>query len=655
MKRNNAKKLSALICLALTLVLAITAIFAITASAAEESKTLTFDADKANRTSFSTSKQVWEQNGIVFTNEKSSSTTNVADYGNPVRLYKGSKITIEAPGNITQIVFECASSYVLSLSGASTSGTTVTITLDGTSNIFTVESLSAQTRFNSIKVSYNIVETSCTHEKTEEITNNPTCTEDGSIIIKCSECNKTISTAKLPATGHNYENGACTECGEKEPKVYELVTDVSMLQIGDQIIIVATESNVALSTTQNDNNRGKADVVKGDSVVTFGENIEVITLEAGKKPETFAFKVDGGYLYAASSGSNYLRTETTLSNNSSWTITIASGIATIKAEGENTRNWLRYNSSSSIFSCFGSGQKDVSIYKMPAAEPEQPENLDCQHTNTTTTTNPAKCESDGSTVVTCDDCGKEMSRELIPATGHINTTTTTVDPTCTTTGSVTVTCDDCGETVSTEEIKKTPHAYVNGACKDCGEAEPKSLAGKYVIMAKRTSETTYRYTQGEATGSRYALVDSGLETLPASNDGSDSSLIFKLIKNDDGTYKIYVEGKSKYLGWTSSNTGDFVDEAEAKNVTIDELENGLFNIHFTASDGERYLSLNNTATNNFAAWYKSGQIKDLALIPVVESQPEEPECTHEAKLESANVNLGKSLAVKYYVSLCDHV
>ncbi|MBR3389732.1 MAG: hypothetical protein IKG83_04370 [Prevotella sp.] len=37
--------------------------------------------------------------------------------------------------------------------------------------------------------------------------------------------------------------------------------------------------------------------------------------------------------------------------------------ATIKFTGNNTRNWIRYNTTSNIFSCYGSGQQPVQIYK----------------------------------------------------------------------------------------------------------------------------------------------------------------------------------------------------------------------------------------------------------------------------------------------------
>ena len=150
-----------------------------------------------------------------------------------------------------------------------------------------------------------------------------------------------------------------------ESVVYELVTDPSDLTVDSEIIIVAADSDVALSTTQNNNNRGQAGVTKdGDTISDPGSAVQVITIEEGTKDGTVAFNVGEGYLCAASSGSNYLRTENTLSDNSSWTVSITEGVATIVAQGTYTRNTMQYNQSSSLFACYGSAsQKAVSIYK----------------------------------------------------------------------------------------------------------------------------------------------------------------------------------------------------------------------------------------------------------------------------------------------------
>ncbi|MBR5592734.1 MAG: chitobiase/beta-hexosaminidase C-terminal domain-containing protein [Bacteroidaceae bacterium] len=145
-----------------------------------------------------------------------------------------------------------------------------------------------------------------------------------------------------------------------------LVTNVAELAVGDQIVIVATNYDYALSTTQNGNNRGSVEVEKIDDVVSWSSDVQVITLENGATDGTYAFNVGDGYLYAASSSSNHLKTQSAVDAKASWTVEITdAGVATIKA-GEVTRNWLRFNNSNSpkIFSCYGSGQTDVSIYKV---------------------------------------------------------------------------------------------------------------------------------------------------------------------------------------------------------------------------------------------------------------------------------------------------
>lgn len=161
------------------------------------------------------------------------------------------------------------------------------------------------------------------------------------------------------------------------PKVYTLVKDVAELTAGSKVIIAAAESNFAISTTQNGNNRANAAVTISDEKISSpSESIEIFTVEAGTKDNTYAFHTtnsdavdsNDGYIYAASSGSNYMRTEASKSDNSSFAISIdANGIATVVAQGTNTRNHMRHNSSSSCFSCYAESSsvaEKVAIYKL---------------------------------------------------------------------------------------------------------------------------------------------------------------------------------------------------------------------------------------------------------------------------------------------------
>ena len=122
-------------------------------------ETISF-ASTEHRVSQDGSSQVWKNGGVTFTNNKASSSTAVANYSNPVRLYQGSQIIVEA-NKITKIVIVVNSSkYVTALTGSvktgtiSTSGNTVTIEFDEPVDSFTIDSLTGQTRFNSIDVTY---------------------------------------------------------------------------------------------------------------------------------------------------------------------------------------------------------------------------------------------------------------------------------------------------------------------------------------------------------------------------------------------------------------------------------------------------------------------------------------------------------------------
>ena len=184
------------------------------------------------------------------------------------------------------------------------------------------------------------------------------------------------------------------------------------------------------------------------------------------------------------------------------------------------------------------------------------------------------------------------------------------------------TCSVCGET----EGEALSHTTENGVCENCGEqiggtVEPETpTSNRYYIATKRTEGNYWYMTSnlGTASTKRYTAVDSGLTVLPESIATPEEGYVFVLVDNGDGTYSIRAEGVdgNNYLGWTSGNSGTLVAKESAIKFTL-VVNNGVYNIHFAASDAERYLALNGTSGNNYFAWYKSGQKQDLILIPVV--------------------------------------
>ena len=155
---------------------------------------------------------------------------------------------------------------------------------------------------------------------------------------------------------------------EETAQTATLVTDASTLKVGDEIVIAAKGADYALGTNQKTNNRAAAAVTKDGNKLKLGTTVQKLTLEKGKKDNTFAFATGSGYLYAASSDKNHLKTEKVLSENGSWSVAIADGAATVIAQGSNTRNIMRYNPNTGkgdpLFACYKSGQQDIAIYKI---------------------------------------------------------------------------------------------------------------------------------------------------------------------------------------------------------------------------------------------------------------------------------------------------
>ena len=194
--------------------------------------TIKFD-NTANRTVFTTSQQVWVQNGITVTNDKASATSSVADYSNPVRFYQGSNVTIAYPG-MTKLVIDCTgmeSKYVgswLNVTGATATNDNniITIVFDSPTDSITYTNLTKQSRAYSITVysgsSSQPIEppTECTHTNTTVVgATQATCTTKGFTgKTVCSQCNNILDEGNIiAALGHNDSNndGICDACGEK--------------------------------------------------------------------------------------------------------------------------------------------------------------------------------------------------------------------------------------------------------------------------------------------------------------------------------------------------------------------------------------------------------------------------------------------------------
>lgn len=168
---------------------------------------------------------------------------------------------------------------------------------------------------------------------------------------------------------------------------YILCKNAAWLTEGANIIFassVAAGEQKAMSKLQKTNNRGAASVTIGSAFNAGKETVGIVSKDADVAVFTVGISNGhitfytgdsrdaknnsvAGYLYAASSKDNQLKTQKNVDDNAEWTVSVAAnGAATIKAQGNNTNNLMRYNPNNGnpnpMFSCYGSGQKPVYIY-----------------------------------------------------------------------------------------------------------------------------------------------------------------------------------------------------------------------------------------------------------------------------------------------------
>ena len=144
---------------------------------------------------------------------------------------------------------------------------------------------------------------------------------------------------------------------------WEKITSTAQLTAGKTYLIGNTEGTAVMGSASSNNFKQVGATASGNAI-TPASGYNAVILGGSTGAWTLQLAGNNEYLYAASPSSNYLRSRADNSDgNSQWAIAIAAnGDATVTAQGSNTRNMLRYNTSSELFSCYSSGQQSVSFY-----------------------------------------------------------------------------------------------------------------------------------------------------------------------------------------------------------------------------------------------------------------------------------------------------
>ena len=159
---------------------------------------------------------------------------------------------------------------------------------------------------------------------------------------------------------------------------WELVTDASTLEVGDQVIIASKDYDVAMSTTISSERRSAVAVAKlGNYFLTPTADVQTLVLANGSAEGTFAFYdgVNEGFLVSSSksSYSYYLKNQAYIDANTSFAISIADDVATISnTDGDYNGNKLQYYQSNNYFFSGTSAKQSVCLYRLVGVKGEIP-------------------------------------------------------------------------------------------------------------------------------------------------------------------------------------------------------------------------------------------------------------------------------------------
>ncbi len=549
-----------------------------------------------NRTSYSTEEQVWEQNGITLTNVKGSSTTNVGDYTNPLRLYKNSSVTVAGQKKIAKIEFTCnnasyAEALNKSIAGSAIDGSVVTVTLATPATSFDFVASEAQIRINNLTVYYvDDGSSGCAHTNTSSTTDTATCTENGSTTIVCVDCGDTLSVVVIEAKGHSYTYGVCTVCQAVDS---EYVPSTP-----------STPSGSALATFEFGEN-GDASHKDGSGISDGQEYTDggyTLTLSG-------ISKVYGGAFDAKGNSCLKLGTSSVVGT---FTFTVPSNVnsVVIKVAG------------------YKANAGAVNINGTETAITTKSDNGEYMEITVDTST------SKTVTVSTVSGKQRAMINSIsfmggsTTACTHANTTTSTKNATCTEDGSITTTCTACGKVISTTAITATGHNYVSGTCTKCGAVD--STTGLVpTVVGTPAVGTAYKLGMLQGNIGTVYYLKGGMDGYYMASTSNYDEALDVYLENTTGGYYLYcyVDGAKTYINMVVSGTHvNGAYEASASTVYTFDTEDKI--IVATVNDAEYAFGTRNDKTYStigpVAVSYNGFHSSFYNMAPG-STEPDEPE------------------------------
>ena len=432
-------------------------------------------------------------------------------------------------------------------------------------------------------------------------------------------------------------------------ETYQRVTSVSELEAEKSFLIVNVDDQgrcIALSNEQKKNNRGAVAVILANDKITLEQNsmaCQLVLKGSSSVGWSFYDEVNGGYLYAASSSGNYLKTQSTLDDDGRADIRFEANIATITFKGTNKRNVMQYNpnNGSPLFACYGSeSQKPLQLFKKVESIGNQVAASVFAPANGTTfvdkLTVGASCSTEGATIYyTKDGAEPTTGSDKFPTEGVTLTETTTLKAIAVKDGL------DNSEVVTATYTKLEPYASLK-ALKESGIATEE---GKPCVVELKDAVVTYAdsrkaYIQDETAG-LYVFGSNKLKAGTKLNGVVAAQLALYF-----GLYELKVDG------------GEFDNVAVTNDVEIpvQEVTVAELNQNFAQYESMRVKVVDATVTSSFND--KNGEIEQngekIALRAADESITADVQATVDVtgypglynSTKQLNVILQEDIAVK---------
>lgn len=403
-----------------------------------------------------------------------------------------------------------------------------------------------------------------------------------------------------------------------------------------EYLIVNTDLTRAAQAWAGGNNLPEFVLNARDGVVYESEGIEncKMTIEAQSDGKYTIKDANGLYLYAASSSSNHLKGK---EETSSWTIEQDGDKYVLTSSAQTSRNVMQYNEQSKIFSCYSSGQKDITLYK---------------YSDIKVDTTPSISLEKNSGQVAFDAISYEFTYTIKNITGNVAATikegaTMTNVSASASDGTVTVTFDanaDAEQKTATIVLSYEGAVPQEFVLTQAGKSETLEAGwvstsfanlkeGDQVVIVSTKGTSNWAMSNDKGTGAAPTAV-SGVSY---SNDKLDkepeSNIIWYV--GVDGENRVFYKdsGKASWLYCTATNDGIRVGTNANKTFTLDNnsgylkhiATNRYLGVYTTTPDWRCYTNTTgNTAGQTFKFFVKSGDAGGETPTPDPTPDPEEP-------------------------------